>query len=677
MMHLPVSPLNRFARLAVCAWALALGLPTLAQNAADDRVVQAREALRKKDKAALSAAVASTANHPLAQWVAYWELTNRLNTATVEELEAFYARWPQTYVEDRLRNDWLLELGRRRDWAAFAKDFPRFRMNDDREVTCYALLTQHLAGQPVRDAARAAWMAQRDGDDGCQLMATTLYGAGVLNAQDAWHKARLSVEFNRPRNARHAAGLVNARLANDVGEAFDNPIRWLARRPHGHGADAAEVATLALIRLANTDNDLAIAQAQEYQGQLPRAHAALAWAAVGKQAAMKLQGNAVPAYERALELSSSAASEQRARVIWSADTLQWMARAALRTAMPASARHRLVHAAVEALPEHERADGTWAFWQARTALQAAPKGEAGEAQRQAARAQLEAMASPLHFYGALANEELGRPHRLPPVPAAPTAAEREAVRTHAGMGRALKLIAIGLRHEGVREWNYSLRGMSDRELLAAAQRACEAEVWDRCINTSERSRNEIDVAQRFPTPFRERVQASAHAAGLDPAYVFGLIRQESRFIPDIRSHVGASGLMQVMPATASWTAKRVNMPFTAPQITDIDTNLRIGTTYLKMVLEDLSGSQAMAAAAYNAGPNRPRRWREGGTVEAAAWAENIPFNETRDYVKKVLSNALVYSLVLGHEKPPTLSTRLGPAIGPREAKAAPPNTELP
>ena len=96
-------------------------------------------------------------------------------------MEAFYPRWPGTYVEDRLRNDWLLELGRRRDWANFSRDFPRFRMNDDREVTCYALLTQHLAGQDVREAARSAWLAQRDLDDGCNLLASTLFAAGQLS----------------------------------------------------------------------------------------------------------------------------------------------------------------------------------------------------------------------------------------------------------------------------------------------------------------------------------------------------------------------------------------------------------------------------------------------------------------------------------------------------------------
>src|SRR5262249_41669611 len=159
-------------------------------------------------------------------------------------------------------------------------------------------------------------------------------------------------------------------------------------------------------------------------------------------------------------------------------------------------------------------------------------------------------------------------------------------------------------------------GMGDRELLAAAQFACDREVWDRCINTSERVRIEFDVAQRFPMPFRDQVVQRSRDIGLDPAYVYGLIRQESRFVMDARSHVGASGLMQVMPATARWTAKKIGLAgFTTDQLTDRDTNIAIGTGYLKLVLDDFSGSMPLAAAAYNAGPGRPRNWRNGPTLE--------------------------------------------------------------
>jgi soluble lytic murein transglycosylase len=250
-----------------------------------------------------------------------------------------------------------------------------------------------------------------------------------------------------------------------------------------------------------------------------------------------------------------------------------------------------------------------------------------------------------------------------------------------GLQRALYAIRIGLRSEGVREWNYSTNlhtpgGMGERELLAAADLACQAQVWDRCINTSERTSSEVDASQRYPMPLRDIVVQRSQEIGLDPAYVYGLIRQESRFIMDARSHVGASGLMQVMPATAKWTARKIGMSgFEPRQLTDKQVNVRIGTSYLKLVLDDFGGSMPLAAAAYNAGPSRSRAWRNGPTLEGAIWAENVPFSETRNYVKKVLSNTTVYAAIITGQ-PQSLKQRLG-TVGPRPVGERDPNDDLP
>jgi soluble lytic murein transglycosylase len=236
-------------------------------------------------------------------------------------------------------------------------------------------------------------------------------------------------------------------------------------------------------------------------------------------------------------------------------------------------------------------------------------------------------------------------------------------------------VSLDLRDEGRREWNYTLRGMNDRELLAAAQWACDLSEWQLCINTSERTKGEIDIGQRYPMPFQRDIAAAARNAGLEPAFVFGLIRQETRFMGQMRSAVGASGMMQLMPATAKWAAHKAGIAYQADMISDPDTNLRIGSFYLKLVLDSFGGSQPMAAAAYNAGPARPRRWRGTVMVDPAIWAENVPFFETRDYVKKVMTNAAVYAALLGN-KPPLLRQRLGSQIGPRDAEQ-PPSPDMP
>ncbi|RTL15099.1 MAG: lytic transglycosylase domain-containing protein [Burkholderiales bacterium] len=638
---------------AMAAWGLALAFTTQAAPATPDTAlaVQAKEAWTQRNRKRLAelTETARSQNHPLAGWVEYFDLNARLAEVRQPEMDAFYARYAGSYVEDRLRNDWLLELGRRRDWAGFRRDHVAYQMRDDREVACYALLADHLAGSPVTpDAARAAWLAQKDGDDGCLQLATTFFEAGLFKPDTAWAKARLAMEQGRPRAVRQAVMVLGAKpLEQKLAELQDNAGRYLTRKARSSPRAEAELTTLALARVAANDPAQAADLLDAKWKPLPQDLAAWLWVQIGRQYAQRLQDTALPAFERAARLAPE--------LSWSDDSLAWAARAALRARQPAAAL-----AAIERMSVAEQREPAWVYWKARaTRLQ----GDAG-----AARSQLAPLAAtPLNYFGRLAAEELGQPTPLPPAPAPLTAEERRAARSHPGLQRALLLIGGGLRPEGVREWNFSLRGMNDRALLAAAQEACDREVWDRCINTSERTKAEIDIAQRYPLPHRAELMREAQASGIDPAYVYGLIRQESRFVLDARSHVGAAGLMQVMPATAKWTAKKVGLAYSPDLMHDRDFNLRIGTSYLKLVLDRFDGAQALAAAAYNAGPGRPARWREGPLLDAAIWAENIPFNETRDYVRKVLLGGTVYAQLLG--LPATsLRDRLGPSIGPAGAR---------
>jgi soluble lytic murein transglycosylase len=661
------------AALAVAVAATALPARVEAQSF-DRTVLDAREALRKRDRVRLAQlrSQAAAEKNPLALWVDYWELTNRINEVQQAEFAAFAERWSGSYVEDRMRNDWLLELGRRRDWANFAIEYPRFRMNDDREVSCYALVTDQLAGRDVKDAGLAAWLAQKDADDGCAVLAATLYGAKALAPADVWKKVRLSVEAGKPRAARQAGALLSESVGTAIGELVDSPAIYLAKKASTATRNDAELTTLALMRLAANDSEAAASLlAERWERALPPELASWTWASVARQSAMKLNPAAADQFLRAGRLLSKTSRE----IELPDDILAWKVRAALR-ADGGRARWQQVIQAVNAMTPNEQKDAAWTYWKARGLKSIARDSQEGETLLATSRELLAGIAGELSFYGALAAEELGQPQALPARAAPPTPAEREAVATQPGLVRGLVLVSIGLRNEGVREWNYSIRGLGDRELLAAAQYACDREVWDRCINTSEKTKVEIALEQRFPMPLLQDVSARAREIGLDPAYVYGLIRQESRFIMDARSNVGASGLMQLMPATARWTAKKIGLPYTPALITDRDTNLRLGNAYLKLVLDDMGGSQAMAAAAYNAGPGRPRKWREGPVLDAAVWVENIPFAETRDYVKKVLSNATYYAGLLG-ARSTSIRGRLGRTVGPPDPNAPPPEKDLP
>ena len=197
---------------------------------------------------------------------------------------------------------------------------------------------------------------------------------------------------------------------------------------------------------------------------------------------------------------------------------------------------------------------------------------------------------------------------------------------------------------------------------------------DRMINTSDRTRSEFDFTQRFPSPFRDAMVQYATPLGLDETWVYGLIRQESRFIMDARSHVGASGLMQLMPATARYVARKMNVSeFSPARVNERRHEPELGTGYLKMVLDDLDGKSGARDRGLQRRSGRPRAWRASlvRPVEGAIFAETIPFNETRDYVKKVMSNSVYYA-ALFENKAQSLKQRLG-TIAPKAAGT----TELP
>ena len=283
-----------------------------------------------------------------------------------------------------------------------------------------------------------------------------------------------------------------------------------------------------------------------------------------------------------------------------------------------------------------------------------------------ARALYAKIAGQPNFYGNLADEELGQPITVPAQAAPPSSEEMLQAMGNPSLQRALTLLRLNQRIEGVREWSWGLRGMNDRELLAAAQMARRADVYDRAIAAADRTREEHDYSLRYLAPFSEQVRPAARSQALDDAWVYGLMRQESRFVTSAKSSAGASGLMQLMPATARWVAKKIGLKnYQHGQVNDVDTNLLLGTSYLRLVLESLDNHPVLASAAYNAGPGRARKWRADGAMEGAIYAETIPFSETRDYVKKVISNAVYYA-ALFDGRAQSIKSRLG-TIGPRAA----------
>lgn len=606
----------------------------------DDAVFLAlREAAKRDDAVATWELSDRLPSYSIPSYVEYYRVKSRLRNATPAEVRGFLGRYDGSAIADRLRNDWLLELGKTRNWSLFDEEYPLFVLNDDTQVKCYSLLSAALKGRPVAQEARSLLTAAQNYGEGCPALIVTLLQNGQFSVADVWTQLRLAAEAGNGSAARKIVLLAEL-PETSVLQAIDKPETILARGV-GAGKTGHESFVIALGRSAKNNLQNAVNVLSINGDNLTAAERALGWSQVALQASIKLSPDTMAYWRRAEGAPLSY------------EGYQWLVRSALR-----AGDWRAVKTAIEAMPSGLRSDPAWVYWYARS-LQVAGR-------TQDAQLQFQSISAVPGFYGQLALEELGQKIVLPPRAPVVTASELDPMTRNAGFQRAIKFFDLDLRFEGYREWNWELRRLTERQHLAAAEFARQNNLLDRMVNTSDRTQIAVDFTQRFPSPFADVMREMAQPLGLDVAWVYGLIRQESRFIMNARSHVGASGLMQLMPATASFVARKIGMDgFSASQVNDIPTNIRLGTNYLRMVLSDLDGSQALATAAYNAGPGRPRAWRATlpRSVEGAIFAESIPFAETRGYVKNVLSNATYYA-ALFENQPQSLKARLG-SVAPR------------
>ncbi|WP_298291512.1 lytic transglycosylase domain-containing protein [Thiomonas sp.] len=626
-------------------------IPPQIPPAQAQRIVQAQQAAQRGDPQPALDALAQFKGSLLEPWLAYWAIKPTLSRATQQDFDAFAAAYPHTYVLDRLRNDWLLELGKRQDWADFDRVYAGFLMRDDPQVQCYDLQSQYVTQHAdVTAQVFALWMEQRYGGAGCNSAATALLQDGAMPRDMLWLRLRRFYADGRARQGRDLLAPFLPPGSWRILEQTDaEPVRFLLDTVR-RGAAAAiadgqrrQYVVLALLSMARQDPAQAARLLQDDFSALPARDRAQLWGRIGLAAALNLQPDAVRWFSR---MQQADATYSPAPVV-----REWQVRAALR-----AQDWEMVRSATRSLIDQGSGDAAWSYWHARALEKLGHPIEA--------RALFAEIANPWDFYGQLATDALGMKISLPPsLPPAPAAAvAQQAARP--GMQRALALFSIDLRNEAVREWNFSLRGLDNAQMQAAAELACQQQLWDRCINTSERVKGGVDIAQRYAMPYREAIARAARTEGVSEAFLYGLIRQESRFIANIKSWVGASGLMQLMPATARLVARKIGLTdYTHDQITDVGVNVQLGSAYLGGLLQQFGGSEALAAAGYNAGPGRPLRWRSMGLPQqpllpGAVFAENIPIAETRDYVKRVLANATVYAAILSG-KPQSLKARLG------------------
>jgi soluble lytic murein transglycosylase len=608
----------------------------------DETFLAARDAARAGDRARLERLAGELEGYGLSPYVDYWRLQLGLKDADAQAIRAFLADNEGGYLAEKMRGDWLKQLGRQGKWTLFDAEYPALGQ-PDQELACYALQSRLLRGDAgALDEAMPLWLALIDPPESCYPVLEALIIDKRVQAGDVWARIRRQVEANRLTGARHSMNYLppsqtpDARTAKAV---TSSPMPWLAKARLSDSRMHRELAALAVACIARKDPRAAAGQLERLEPRLSAGEREWAWSQIAWQGALRHLPEAAGWYGKAGDAPMSG------------EAAQWRARAALR-----ALDWRAVRSAIGKMPPALAGQPAWIYWLGRAWR--------AEGRDDTARELFVRLSGRPDFYGNLADEELGRPLALPPEAAPPTAEEMARIASDAAIRRSLALLRLNLRIEGVREWNWATRDMSDRELLAASRTAERAGMYDRAIASAERTRAEHSYAMRYLSPFGEQIRRAARLQSLDEAWVYGLMRQESRFVTDARSSAGASGLMQLMPATARWVAGRIGLKsYRANRVNDTETNLLLGTSYLRMVMERLDGHPVLASTGYNAGPGRARRWQAERPLEGAIYAETIPLDETRDYIKKVMSNTIYYS-ALFHAPAQSIKHWLG-VVGPR------------
>ena len=629
--------------LAAVAWFAAAGIVHAAKvDPQDAALLAARDAFASGNRAKLAQVAPQLAGHVLAPYVEYWQLFPRLPAARAEEVRDVLSRNAGSALAEQLRTDWLKVLGKSGRWDLFQEEYPQLS-SDDPDVTCYALLGRWKRGEEsVSEQFRAFWSAPRDLPDGCLQLARAFAKAGMIDPSEAWGRFRMLVDTGLIGAARRSMEFVPRSEAIDprrFSSVVRGPARFLKSPQADYGKVADQELVIAAMTLASDADPRAVARqwSAGLSDKFPEDDVRYVWLMLAMNGAQRHVPESLGWFDKAGTLND--------------EQLAWRARIAMRTENWTEVRN-----SIDRMSPVTKNDAVWTYWYGRAERELGNPLEA--------EGYFERIAGEHTFYGRLASDELGMSLRIPPRAPLPTEAEIADAAAIPGLARALALYRIDMRTEATREWLWTIRGMDDRKLLAAAELARRNEAWDRAIGTADRTVAAHNFSVRYLAPYREVIAESARSRDLDESWVLGVVRQESRFVYGAKSSAGAAGLMQVMRPTARWAAQRMRLKnFSWSRLREPEVNASLGTYYLRHVLDQFDGSPVLAAAAYNAGPSRARLWRGDAPVEGAIFAETIPFAETRDYVKKVMANAVYYSAVLGAEPTP-LKTRLG-VVPPR------------
>ncbi|TBU96012.1 lytic murein transglycosylase [Stutzerimonas kirkiae] len=595
---------------------------------------EAKQALAKGDSAPYKRHAGALRGYPLEPYLAYDELTARLKTASNEEVSTFLERHGDLPQINWMKLRWLRLLAARGEWPLFVRYYDQGMNFTELDCLFGQYQLSHGQEQAGNQTAERLWLVGKSQPNSCDPLFERWEAAGLLTEDKRWRRARLAVESGNYSFATFLGKKMprledQVKLLVDVAQKpqlLNQPARFTPATPQ-----MAEIVSLGLRRLARQDPEKALGLLQDYARRF--AFTDEEKVAIARQVGLTL---ARRFDNRALQVMADYDPNLRDNTV-----SEWRARLLLR-----QGEWQQAHALINRFPTELADSNRWRYWKARS-LQLA------RASEEQVRKLYQPVAGERDFYGFLAADRIQAPYKFNHQPLKIDAATRQKVRATAGIQRALEFHARGQIVDGRREWYHASRQFDRDELVAQARLAYDMQWYFPAIRTITQAQYWDDLDIRFPMAYRSQLLQAAKVRDIHPSWVFAVTRQESAFMVDARSHVGATGLMQLMPATAKETAKRFDIPLASQQqVLNPATNIQLGAAYLSQIYNQFNGNRVLATAAYNAGPGRVRQWlKDAEHLSFDVWVENIPFDETRQYVQNVLTYSVIYGQKLNTPQP--------------------------
>ena len=619
---------------------LALGLASAGYvsvtHAADEQFNDALQAANAGNIGLLQQFQTSMQNDVLGYYPEYWSLNANLAIQPASNIVNFAQRYPQSAMAEKLAADYVEEKVKQADFTT-AQPVLQYVSNADQAESCAVAQVRAKSGDSLVFAEyKDVWLNTNSQPEPCMGLGRMMLSSPLMTEQDRQQRLWGQLRAGQSGQALATAQTLGMSLSlSQLNQIQANPLNYLWSAPKASATDHAYL-VFALGRLADSDLNTAISSVQRAaQGTPVQVQKALYRVVgyIGGTTVMKNNFN-----REVLDYLDASYG-----LPFSAEEAEIYARQAIRF----SSWESLIRA-IDAMSVSQKQEDRWQYWLARASEQ---RGDAGS--KRTAQEIFKRLAQGDDYHNLLAKDHLGQSYNNIPNNVQPSNSDIQRLNQDIHFSRAFALRRVNAPDNYInREWNWAVRQAylkhDDGLLLAAAKRATDMGWYDRAIYAADRTENKHNYAYRYAMPHQSYVVSHSRNAGIDPAWAYGLMRQESRFVSHARSHVGAGGLMQIMPDTAKLVARQMGETYNPAALTDMNTNIRYGTFYLSMIQSQLSNSPVLATAGYNAGPNRARRWQpDVQPIAADQYTETIPLIETRDYVKHVMTNATHYGVLLG------------------------------